>query len=86
MPKVYLVSNTNPKELLHIEDEASWNIMKKMGFISNAPDEEINDAYFPQYTILPNDIKIPFKVDVNTNPFTAFIIKLLQSLGIGKKK
>lgn len=86
MPKVYLVSNANPKELLHIEDEASWNIMKKMRFISNAPDEEIDDAYFPQYTILPNDIKIPFKVDVNTNPFTAFIIKLLQSLGIGKKK
>lgn len=85
MPKVYLVSNTNPKELLHIEDEASWNIMKNMGFISYSVDEEIEDAYFPQYTILPNDIKIPFKVDVDTNPFTAFIIKLLQSLGIGKK-
>jgi hypothetical protein len=84
--RVFMVSNFNPKELLHIEDEATWNILKKFGCVSQAPDEEIEDAYFPHYTILPNDLKIPFKVDVDTNPFTAFVMRILQSLGIGKKK
>jgi hypothetical protein len=85
-PKIYLVSNLNSKEILHIEDEASWGILKKMGFIKsiNEADEVIEDGFFPQYTVLPNDIKIPFKTDPNTNPFTA-IINFFKSLGFWKK-
>jgi hypothetical protein len=85
-PKIYLVSNVNSKEILHIEDEASWGILKKMGFIKsiNEADEVIEDGFFPQYTVLPNDIKIPFKTDPNTNPFTA-IINFFKSLGFWKK-
>jgi hypothetical protein len=86
-PKIYMVSNFNPKELLHIEDEASWNLLKRMGWIRDTKiaDEIIADAYFPHYTILPNDLKIPFKTDPNTNPFTAIINSILNAFGLGKK-
>lgn len=61
-PRVFLVSNLNNKELLHIADEKTWNRMKKMGFISNEPDEILNPALMPLYNIYPEEISTTFKI------------------------
>jgi hypothetical protein len=85
-PPVYMVGITNPKELLHIKDEDTWATMKRMGFVSTLPDEEIGDAYFPQYDVLPKDLETSTKIEPYTNPFSSLIAWLVGLFGKKKGK
>ena len=75
--RVFLVSNKDQKDLLHIKDEDTWETFKQMGYVTNLPNEILPDTDFGLYNILPQQAE---------TPVTAGLINFIKKiLGYGHK-